>query len=255
MKKHRLVSHLTQKQKRIISIISALIVLIFFGLITYFIGRPLVEYFREPERFREWVDSHGLWGRLIFIGMVILQVFLAFIPGEPLEFGAGYAFGAIEGAILCEIGATVGGILVFLLVRKLGVPFVEVFFPIERIRSMRFLRDSKKLNTLTFIIMFIPGTPKDLISYFMGLTDMRLITWVWISAVARIPSIVTSAVAGSALGQNNFITAIVVSAVTLAVSGAGLLIYRKISRHREKKHENDPDESEETDGTEENEEA
>ena len=247
-KKHRFVSSLTPKQKRWISILSGVVILIFFGLISWFIGRPMIKFIREPEQFRDWVDGHGIWGKIIFIGMVIIQVMLAFIPGEPLEFGAGYAFGAAEGAILCEIGALLGGIIVFQLVRKLGVRFVEIFFPIEKIRSMRFLSDTKKRDLLTFIVMFIPGTPKDLICYFVGLTDMPLVTWICICAVARIPSIVTSTIAGSALGKQNFITAIVVSAVTLAVSAVGLLIYRQISRHRAKKHlPEEPETDEETD--------
>ena len=70
----------------------------------------------------------------------------------------------------------------------------------DRIRSLRFLQDSRRLNLLTFIVFFIPGTPKDLLSYFIGLTDMKLGTWLCITAVARIPSIVTSTVTGDALG-------------------------------------------------------
>ena len=41
----------------------------------------------------------SIWGRVAFIGMVIFQIIVACIPGEPLEIGAGYAFGALEGTI------------------------------------------------------------------------------------------------------------------------------------------------------------
>ena len=71
--------------------------LIFIGAVGYLVGKPMVEFVREPERFRAWVDSSGFVSRVIFVGMVIFQLIIALIPGEPLEMGAGYAFGAWEG--------------------------------------------------------------------------------------------------------------------------------------------------------------
>ena len=48
------------------------------------------------------------------MGMVILQVVIAVLPGEPFEIAAGYAFGAVEGSILCIAASTLGSITVFL---------------------------------------------------------------------------------------------------------------------------------------------
>ena len=61
------------------------------------------------------------------MGMMTLQIVVAFIPGEPLEIAAGYAFGAWQGTVLCLLGAAGGSIGVFLLVRTLGVRAVELF--------------------------------------------------------------------------------------------------------------------------------
>ncbi len=236
--KHRIrekIQHLTPKQKKCFGAVSLIVFLLFVILVTVFIGRPMLQFVEEPEQFRNWVDGHGIWGRLLFLGMVIFQVFFAIIPGEPLEIGAGYAFGAIEGTLLCLAGTTIGGILVFLLVRKIGVRLVEVFFPIEKIRSLWFLRTSKRRNFLTFLLFFIPGTPKDLLCYFIGLTDMKLSTWVWITSIARIPSIITSTIGGDALGEEQYVLAIVAFVVTAAVSIVGILIYQKIIKPRREK--------------------
>ena len=73
--------------------------------------------------------------------------------------------------------------------------------------------------------MFIPGTPKDLISYCMGLTKIKLSEWILLSTVARIPSIVTSTVGGDALGGQDYRFAILVFAGTLVISLIGGLIY------------------------------
>lgn len=229
------IQHLTPKQKKWFGAITIIVFIAFTALVAVFIGRPMLRFVEEPELFRAWVDGHGIWGRIVFLGMLIFQVIFAIIPGEPLEIGAGYAFGAIEGTILCIIGTTVGGILVFLLVRKIGIRLVEVFFPIEKIRSLWFLRTAKRRNFLTFLVFFIPGTPKDLLCYFVGLTDMKLGTWILISAIARIPSIVTSTIGGDALGEEQYTLAIVAFAVTATVSIVGILIYQKIIKPRRQK--------------------
>ena len=225
-------TQLTEAHKKKIYLFAIIVALIFIAAVGYLVGKPMVEFVREPERFRAWVDSSGFVSRVIFVGMVIFQLIIALIPGEPLEMGAGYAFGAVEGTILCIIGCVIGSALVFLFVRRFGVKLVEVFFPREKIRSLRFLQDSRRLNLLTFIVFFIPGTPKDLLSYFIGLTDMKLGTWLLITAVARIPSIVTSTVTGDALGLKDYQFALIAFGVTLALSLAGILVYRRLSARR-----------------------
>ena len=225
-------TQLTEAHKKKIYLFAIVVALIFIGAVGYLVGKPMVEFVREPERFRAWVDSSGFVSRVIFVGMVVFQLIIALIPGEPLEMGAGYAFGALEGTILCIIGCVIGSALVFLFVRRFGVKLVEVFFPREKIRSLRFLQDSRRLNLLTFIVFFIPGTPKDLLSYFIGLTDMKLGTWLFITAVARIPSIVTSTVTGDALGLKDYQFALIAFGVTLALSLLGILVYRRLSARR-----------------------
>ncbi len=232
MKRRQERAQLTEAHKKKIYLFAIIVALIFIGAVGYLVGKPMVEFVREPERFRAWVDSSGFVSRVVFVGMVVFQLIIALIPGEPLEMGAGYAFGALEGTILCIIGCVIGSALVFLFVRRFGVKLVEVFFPREKIRSLRFLQDSRRLNLLTFIVFFIPGTPKDLLSYFIGLTDMKLGTWLCITAVARIPSIVTSTVTGDALGLKDYQFALIAFGVTLALSLLGILVYRRLSARR-----------------------
>lgn len=226
---------MTEKHKKIVSILSLIFFVVFMVVVFWFAGRPMIRFVEDPGQYRTWIDGKGVLAQLSFIAMVFFQVIIAIIPGEPLEICAGYAFGMLEGTLLCMIGIALGSAAIFILVRTLGVKLVEVFFSVEKIRSMRFLRDSRKRNALTFIVMLIPGTPKDLISYFAGLTDMKLHEWVAIVTIARIPSIVTSTLGGSALAEKNYLFAIIVFAVTAVISVSGILIYNKISRQRNEK--------------------
>lgn len=226
---------MTEKHKKLLSALSIVLFLVFMVVVFYFAGRPMLKLVEDPVSFRKFIENKGILAQISFIGMVFFQVIIAIIPGEPLEIAAGYAFGAIEGTILSLIGIALGSVAVFMLVKTLGVKLVEVFFPIEKIQSMKFLKDSKKRNTLAFILMLIPGTPKDLLSYFVGLTEMKLSEWLIITTIARIPSVATSTIGGDALGEENYITAVVVFGITAVVSILGILIYNYITKRREKK--------------------
>lgn len=224
-----------KKKKRIAAIACAAVFLAFTGAVCWFVGKPMVEFVSEPEKFRAWVDQSGVWGRLAFIGMMAFQVVVAFIPGEPLEIGAGYAFGAVEGTGLCLLGALLGSVVVFLFVKRFGMRFVTLFVPEEKIRSLKFLQNEKRLNLIAYILFLIPGTPKDVMTYIVGLTPMKLSFWIFITLTARIPSVVTSTIGGDALGTQNYMFAVIVFAATAVLSGLGILGYRLITRNREEK--------------------
>lgn len=219
---------LSERAKKIIAAASIAAFVLLTLAITWFVGRPLIEYLREPEKFRTWVDEAGVMGRVYFLGIQILQVVVAIIPGEPVEIGAGYAFGAVEGTLLCMLGTVIGSMAVYFFVRRFGIKAVEIFFPVEKIERLRFLNTVQKRDTLMFLLMFIPGTPKDLLGYLAPIVGITPGAWLFITSVARIPSIVTSTVGGGALGGQNYGFAVAAFAVTLLISGIGLLIYRRI---------------------------
>ena len=204
--------------------------------VAWLIGKPLLQFVSEPEKFRQWVDSHGLLGPLAFLGMMVLQVFVAVIPGEPLEIGAGYAFGAVEGTLLCILGAAIGSTLVFLFVRRFGVRAVEVFISREKIQSLRFLQNTRRVHLFLLVAFLLPGTPKDVLCYVAGLTTLKLGPFILISSICRLPSIVTSTIGGNALGSGQWGMAAIVFAATLVISAIGLWIYKRILRLREEHH-------------------
>lgn len=239
---------MNDSQKKRVSIACIVAFILFTLAVFWFVGRPMLAFVSQPDRFRDWVDAHGIWGRLAFVGMVVLQIVVAIIPGEPLEIGAGYAFGILEGTCLCLLGAVIGGTLVVVLVRRYGVKLVEVFFSREKIQSLKFMQDHKRLDILTFFLFMIPGTPKDLLCYFVGLTNIKIKDWVLISLFARIPSIITSTIGGDALGMQQYQFAVIVFAATMVLSIGGILIYHNICKRQNNaaKTETQPSPQEET---------
>lgn len=230
----------TQKAKKIIGLLSLAAVIAVFGLVSYFAVYKFLAFDGSAESFEDFIKSYGWWGRFVALGIQILQVFVAFIPGEFVEVGLGLAFGFIEGTLLCLIGVTAASALVFLLVKKWGVRLVELFVSTEKINSLRFINSEKKLNTLVFVLFLIPGTPKDLLTYFVPLTKMKLSEFLCISMLARIPSIVSSTIGGDFFGSGRYLEGIILFVITGAVSLCGMLIYRLIvSKHQNKKDKKD----------------
>ena len=226
----------TPQQKKWISVVIAAVFLLFCGAVGWFIGRPMVRFASDPEQFRAWVESFGPWGGILYAAMVFLQVLVALIPGEPLEICGGYAFGAVPGTLLCLLGATAGSLLVFALVRRFGRAMVELFFSREKVENLRFLQSSPKRDFLFWLIFMLPGTPKDLLCYFAGLTDLPWRKWIFICSVGRLPSVITSTLGGGALGTENYGGALWVFAATAALSLIGVGIYRLVvARHEKKK--------------------
>lgn len=222
---------MTDTHKKLIAGTGIVLFVLLCGVVFWFAGKPLLRFVSEPERFRSWVDAHGIWGRLAFLGMVVLQVFVAVIPGEPLEIAAGYAFGFWEGTFLCILGMTIGGALVFGFVRRFGVKAVEVFISREKITSLKFLQNTRRVYLFVIAAFLLPGTPKDVLSYCVGLTPIRFSHWLLITSLCRLPSVVTSTMGGDALGTGEILQAVIVFAVTVCISLGGLAVYHRLRKN------------------------
>lgn len=211
--------------------ISIAVVLVLVVLVTLFVCNWFSSFSRDD--FRDYIRSFGPLGWLVLLGLQTLQVFIALIPGEVVESAAGYAFGPIAGALICYAGIVIASVLIFRLTYRYGVKLVEVFVTRERINELRFLNTARKRNTLLFLLYFIPGTPKDLLTYFASLTDIKLNDFLIISLTARLPSVITSTIGGHMLSNENYWGAVLLYGITGAVSIAGLLSYKAIVRKRD----------------------
>lgn len=192
--------------------------------------QPFVEFFKDPSRLRSELQSYGVVGELILVMIMCLQVILIFLPGEIVEIAAGYLYGSIGGLIICLLGSAMGSTLIYVFVQKYGMKFIHKFIDTDKFKEFHFLQNKEQLNILCFIVFFIPGTPKDLLTYFIPLTDMKLSTFLFITTIARIPSIITSTVGGNAIGVENYMFSIIVFGLTGIVSLIGLFIYKAITR-------------------------
>jgi uncharacterized membrane protein YdjX (TVP38/TMEM64 family) len=185
------------------------LMLLAFGLLLYYY-REVYEcffqgwhFFSNKERVNNFVISFGSYAPLVFIGLQILQVLLAPIPGEFTGFVGGYLFGIVPGLIYSTVGLSLGSLFAFLIARRLGMPFVRRFMGQELMGKFEYLVE-RHGAFFTFILFLIPGIPKDSFCYLLGLSPMHVVTFLVISCVGRFPGTLLLTMQGNSVRSEHY---------------------------------------------------
>lgn len=224
--------------RRILALASAAVVATLAALLAYFLWNRISAIASSPEALRDIILSYGAASYAVGLGLQILQVFVALLPGELVELALGYSFGFFGGTLVCLLGIAIATVPVFLLTKKLGIRFVEIFFDREKIENLSFIKSETRLRRIIFLLFFIPGTPKDLLTYFVGLTPLTLKEFLILTLTARIPSIVTSTASGYFFAEGNYLASALIFALTSTLSIFGLWIYKRITTRVKSKKAN-----------------
>lgn len=222
------------KKKVFKILIILLIILVIIGSI--YISIPLIQNIKNPDVFIAWIDSFGIFSPLVYILVTMLSIIVSVIPGEVLELSAGYAFGLLRGTLFCLIAESLGSFLVILLSRKYGIKLVDYLFDTSKLKEVKFFKSAKSKIALFAIIFIAPGTPKDILCYYAGLSSMDLGTVLLIASLGRLPSIITSTMVGAHLSEKNYKLAIIVFVITAIISLVSILIYNNFKVKKEKQN-------------------
>ncbi|MFZ2538168.1 MAG: VTT domain-containing protein [Oscillospiraceae bacterium] len=229
---HKLKQTVKQNKVDFIKFVSFSIIIVVLIVLTIKLFPWIMSLMNESGRlaFQNYVHSKGAFGVLILLGAQILQVVVAFIPGEPLEVLAGLLYGTFGGYIICTIGILIGTMIIYYTVKWLGVSSITKLVGTGKLDKFKFLNDTKKLETIVFLLFFIPGTPKDFLTYFIPITKIKPTTFFIIVTVARIPSIISSTFAGSSIGDGKWIQTIIIFVVIGIISLIGIIFNDKIMK-------------------------
>ncbi len=192
------------------------------------LGSRLLDFVSDTQGFKSWLESFGFWGRLIFVGIRALQTVVKIIPAEPLEIGSGFVYGTFGGCFLCLLGTLMGSFVIIILTKLFGKRVINLFVSEEQLKEFSFLNDEKKVGGLLWCIYLIPGTPKDFITYLACVLPISTTKFLFITMLARIPSIISSTWCGAELGESNYKVSAIIFGVTLLLSLLGVLVYRKL---------------------------
>lgn len=195
-------------------------------------GEQLFKIIEQPEMFRSWLDRFGAFDEIVFIIIRAAQTVVKFIPAEPMEIGAGYAWGSILGMLYCVIGNMIGTLVIWVFTKKLGASFVNRFLPVSNFGALKLFKSSDKVYALLFFLYLIPGLPKDGFTYLVCLLDVKLVPFLVITFVARMPSVLSSTLCGETLAEKNYLISGVIFAVTVLLAVLGSLIYKAYTKKK-----------------------
>ncbi len=178
--------------------ITAIVILCAVAAALWYLFFPLglVKYFTDKKFLMHFIQEHRAYAALIFIGLQALQVIAAPVPGEVSGFVGGVIFGTAWGVIYSTIGLAAGSWLAFVLARLAGRPLVEKFVNPETIKRYDYIMKHKG-QFLAFLMFLIPGFPKDILCYILGLGHMGHGNFLIVSTTGRILGTVLLTAEGS----------------------------------------------------------
>ena len=226
-----------KRKLKIFKISLFIIVIIILTIITIYLF-PVMKNLSSKEGqivFKQKVTNSGFYGLLLLFIIQVAQIFLFILPGEPIEILAGMCYGWFWGTIFIMVSSAMIATLIFWLVRKIGRQFVYDFSDEEKIKKIennKIFQNPKKIELIIFILFLVPGTPKDLLTYLSGLLPIKIRRFLAISTIARIPSIVTSTIAGANIAVGDWKKAIILYGIIVAVVLLFLYIFNKFDKDK-----------------------
>ena len=217
-------------------ILLVLVIAIMVGAIIYLF--PLFKNISTPEgqlEFKQKIQESGFIGFLMLFGLQFAQVLLIIIPGEPIDILAGMCYGTLNGTLFITLSAFIISCIILFTVNKFGRKFVYSFCDEEKVKKIensKLFQNPQKIEFIMIILFLIPGTPKDLLVYIAGLLPIKPLRFVLISTFARLPSVLSSTIAGDQILGGDLKMIIISYVVTFALVGLIIFIINKFDKSK-----------------------
>lgn len=129
----------------------------------------------------------------------------------------GYLFGVWLGTVYSWIGVMLGTLIVLVLTRRFGRPFVARLAQAEQLEKLDRLV-ARRGALFFFLIFLLPFLPKDLICFAIGLTDLRLGQMIVLIGIGRLPGLIVSSWVGANAANLSLVEWIVLSVGACALA-------------------------------------
>ena len=170
--------------RKIVNIISILGIVATIIATIYFIRLGV---FKDINALRGLVGQSVILGPIIFMLIQIIQVVIPIIPGGVSCAAGVLIFGPTMGFVYNYVGIALGSIIIFLLGRNYGKPFIMSLVSDKTYNGL--LDNEKRFERLFALAIFFPIAPDDALCLMAGLTKMSVKKFTLIILLAKPASI------------------------------------------------------------------
>lgn len=191
--------------------------------------RSVLENEGLDEFIQQLLNQYEGLGPLPGLLLPFIEAFLPFLPLIVFVLGNAAAYGLLKGFLFSWVGASVGAIIVFLLIRKLG-----------NTRILRKINSNKQVTRITawverhgfgplFLLLCFPFSPSAIINVVAGLSRVSTQQFILAVLLGKAVMIFSISYVGSSImefAQNPFKTIIV---------GIGIVLFWMLGKYLEKR--------------------
>lgn len=160
--------NIMRRHKYIFIIVALMIV---FVSIAYF-AQNYFGFKIDRGEIENFVKSFGIFGPVIIILLIVIEVVFAPLPGGAFPVIAGLLFGPVRGILYSWLGNVLGSLIAFLLSRRFGNNVVKFFAP--SFNEGTYHNEMARHKGLFFFAYLTPFIPVDVLSFAIGMTKMPI---------------------------------------------------------------------------------
>jgi len=187
------------------------------------------KWFSDRNAVEASMNHLGIWGPAVLFILFVLQVFLAFIPGQALMVACGFLYGFWGGFFLSWISLVLGGEIAFVLARRYGRAFADRWISPDVLA--RWDNASKGQGIAFFAVTLVmPLVPNDAMCYVAGLGKISRIRFSIANMLGRGLACVLTSAAGAFGGNIPWQGWVVVIAILVAIGITWMIVRRRNSQ-------------------------
>jgi uncharacterized membrane protein YdjX (TVP38/TMEM64 family) len=162
----------------------------------YFALAPLIA---DRGRIQSSLEAAGVWGVLIYLLLYTAQMFVPWLPGAPLDIIGGATFGFWETNFLSTLSASASGLVIFLIVRKIGLETIVERFPSLLDAPWRLVKIIQRQPWSLIAVNMLTGD----VAYFVaGAARLPVVFTVIVLGIQRLPSVMIGTALGAGIISN-----------------------------------------------------
>ncbi len=144
----------------------------------------------------EFIQGFGSWGIVVYSFLLILQLIVAFVPGQALVFAGGYVFGFWKTLLITIPLAVIGSQIAFYLARQYGRPLAYRLATQKSIDRWEAISKNQGI-TFYFLAFNLPIFPSDAMCYVAGLATISAKRFFIANFLGRLVSTIFTVMVGA----------------------------------------------------------